>query len=824
MTYNLPIKGFKHFNACCFVLFFVMLNANAQTTPIGFNLVAYEGFDYTSGTSLLNASGGSGWSSNWEQSYQNRYLKTGSSGLTPLGLSVTGKKAEFDETCFGSCNEIASLGRSLPLQNEGVVYLQFISVLEANAGGGTPTIRLLNGTDRTAFIGAGTGSFMSLLNEIGTNIGTSTKNLNAQNIVILRIDYDLNKTEMWVESFLNNFNYANPTNPAITAAGFSPAFDRIDIYIRSGSIDEFTILSKQTTAPTSISGTTEICSGSNTILTASGGKSGLNTVDVWYENMCNTEAFHEGWDTQPYGLVSTTVNTNANGILNVTSESSDPYINMFNLGSFDPTLYKYISFRYRVVSGTANQGQIFFLNGSMTGANGSKVIWKSLISDGQWHTSSIDMSTHPLWTSDGNITGIRYDYTTASGIIMDIDFIELATNPIIGTGASITVSPTSDTGYFVKRKGPGSNTACTSQLVTIKPLPTLINFNNYSKTMFDGAFTISNPTSISSGTFSYASSNPEVASISGNTVTLTGIGTAIITATQAAEGIYCSSTSTATLTVNNVQVVNKYGKITNTDLNYVNSNGLVGGNVGVNSHGASIQTKTYDLVPGMLLYLDANNTESYTGSGTAWSDLSGNGNHGTLQNGVNYSSTNNGSLVFDGIDDYFVTTNNLDLSDTDNLTIQIIFKTTATAAQMILEHSANWNSNNAFGVLSNNNSTDKKIQFTDHNQGYNVSNTTTSLNDGNWHFIAITTDRSLAAVNQNLMYINGNTPSAVNNTGLINDNSGNFTSFPLYIASRAGSLNFFSGNIAQILIYKRVLTPEEIQQNYNAVRVKYGLE
>ena len=57
MICNLRIKRSKHFGTCCIVLFFVLLNANAQTTPIGFNLVAYEGFDYTSGTSLLNASG-----------------------------------------------------------------------------------------------------------------------------------------------------------------------------------------------------------------------------------------------------------------------------------------------------------------------------------------------------------------------------------------------------------------------------------------------------------------------------------------------------------------------------------------------------------------------------------------------------------------------------------------------------------------------------------------------------------------------------------------------------------------------------------------------
>jgi hypothetical protein len=55
---------------------------------------------------------------------------------------------------------------------------------------------------------------------------------------------------------------------------------------------------------------------------------------------------------------------------------------------------------------------------------------------------------------------------------------------------------------------------------------------------------------------------------------------------------------------------------------------------------------------GLVLALDAGRTLSYPGSGTTWTDLSGNGNTGTLTNGPTYSSANGGSLVFDGVDDY----------------------------------------------------------------------------------------------------------------------------------------------------------------------------
>lgn len=55
---------------------------------------------------------------------------------------------------------------------------------------------------------------------------------------------------------------------------------------------------------------------------------------------------------------------------------------------------------------------------------------------------------------------------------------------------------------------------------------------------------------------------------------------------------------------------------------------------------------------GLILALDAGDRNSYPGSGTSWTDLSGNGNHGTLVNGPTYSSTNGGSIVFDGSNDY----------------------------------------------------------------------------------------------------------------------------------------------------------------------------
>jgi len=83
-----------------------------------------------------------------------------------------------------------------------------------------------------------------------------------------------------------------------------------------------------------------------------------------------------------------------------------------------------------------------------------------------------------------------------------------------------------------------------------RPAPTITNFSNVTKTFSDVSFSLSNPTSNSTGAFSFQSSNSAIASILGNTVTIKGTGTVTITATQAFDNNYRSASVTATLTIN----------------------------------------------------------------------------------------------------------------------------------------------------------------------------------------------------------------------------------------------------------------------------------
>jgi hypothetical protein len=71
--------------------------------------------------------------------------------------------------------------------------------------------------------------------------------------------------------------------------------------------------------------------------------------------------------------------------------------------------------------------------------------------------------------------------------------------------------------------------------------PTLSNFTVPQKVLGDPPFLLVEPTSNSQGGFSYTSSNPSVATVSDNTVTIVGPGSSIITATQAPYGNYSSA-------------------------------------------------------------------------------------------------------------------------------------------------------------------------------------------------------------------------------------------------------------------------------------------
>jgi hypothetical protein len=234
---------------------------------------------------------------------------------------------------------------------------------------------------------------------------------------------------------------------------------------------------------------------------------------------------------------------------------------------------------------------------------------------------------------------------------------------------------------------------------------------------------------------------------------------------------------------------------------------------------------------GLVFFLDPANIRSYSGSGvTAYGLVRNTG--GTLVNGVGFTSINNGYFSFDGTNDQ-ITTADIDLSNTNKVTVScwvkvLNYREVNGSSNIVFEFSSNFNSNGGTFVAA----------FADGSPGYsslypvalgirgNVSYnlagySKTLVNDLSWHHWTCIFDTSLSG-NENTLYIDGVLRTAIS-TPLQSDNSSNFGNFKLFIGNRDTSSIAGNANISQVQIYNRALTPQEILQNFNATRFRYGI-
>ena len=149
--------------------------------------------------------------------------------------------------------------------------------------------------------------------------------------------------------------------------------------------------------------------------------------------------------------------------------------------------------------------------------------------------------TPPTSPSDGAIT-----YTSSDPLVATVDPITGVVT-IIGTGtANIIASQVASGGY--------SAITLSTPLTVNSTTPTLTGFALSSPSVSLGgtAPTVTLPTSTSTGAITYTSSNPAVATVDPTTgvVTIVGVGTANIIASQAARGGYNAIASSTPLVVN----------------------------------------------------------------------------------------------------------------------------------------------------------------------------------------------------------------------------------------------------------------------------------
>ena len=215
---------------------------------------------------------------------------------------------------------------------------------------------------------------------------------------------------------------------------------------------------------------------------------------------------------------------------------------------------------------------------------------------------------------------------------------------------------------------------------------------------------------------------------------------------------------------------------------------------------------------GLVLDLDAGNPLSYPGTGNTWTDLSGNGNNGTLVNGVGYTSSDGGSLIFDGVDDYVTLGTSL-TNGYINITVSAWFYAVADTGRKSIV--TKYPFVNGWLLYYSNDTSQFGVDGRESDAAYFNNLTTNTYPVDNWYNVVFTknTTNWRLYVNSSLdcNNTNGNGTTSFNNAGI------------LAIGSLPVVSEYVNGNISQVQIYNRALTPEEIQQNYNLLKGRYGL-
>jgi len=173
------------------------------------------------------------------------------------------------------------------------------------------------------------------------------------------------------------------------------------------------------------------------------------------------------------------------------------------------------------------------------------------------------------------------------------------------------------------------------------------------------------------------------------------------------------------------------------------------------------------------------------------------------------------ALYFDGVDDYVQSSSNLSITGNDSRTVEAWIKTTASGYRVIanLGTTIYGGSGNGlrFSFVVNNGQLRIEIA------GGGISGGV--VNDGNWHFVAVTYDKS-AAVNKYKLYIDGK----LSNSGDIATTI-NTASDKLRIGVRDdqvqtnGLFGFFDGTIDELRIWNQALSPCDIQTRMNLIKV-----
>jgi hypothetical protein len=227
------------------------------------------------------------------------------------------------------------------------------------------------------------------------------------------------------------------------------------------------------------------------------------------------------------------------------------------------------------------------------------------------------------------------------------------------------------------------------------------------------------------------------------------------------------------------------------------------------------------IVSGSVLWLDAANTKSYPRSGIIWNDLSGNLNSGSLVNSPTFSNEGGGSLIFNGSTQYgTITANPTTAFNGTNYTISAWVKVSsihASGYSGIFGRFSNTPYNGYMLEANNITGTNKFCMVLGNANSVSRFYADSAIIFNKWYYVV-----STSTSNVSRLYIDG----------VIQTNTSAFTTatdstYPIMIGkffTVSDSNNYYLiGSLAQTSIYNRVLTAQEIQQNYNSLKSRFNI-
>jgi hypothetical protein len=206
---------------------------------------------------------------------------------------------------------------------------------------------------------------------------------------------------------------------------------------------------------------------------------------------------------------------------------------------------------------------------------------------------------------------------------------------------------------------------------------------------------------------------------------------------------------------------------------------------------------------GSVLYLDAAQLRSYSGSGATWTDLSGNSRNGTLNNTPTFNTANGGSIVLNGTNQWiaFGSAINTNAAFTLEFWVQRTSNTTPTL----------FSGTTASGYL--------QIRMADTNISLVRSFVAELGNFGVGSATLLNTIYQVVVTRTGSSYVaytNGVQRGTLTTTQT-------YTTTNTTIGINSSNSEPFTGRIYRFRHYDRVLTATEILNNYNAIKSRFGL-